>query len=242
MISSTHNPLVKHLVKLRENKKYREEQGRLVVSGYKLIRELTALSPPLKLFVENLSDAPDSIESYLVTPAVLKKISGLSTPEPIAAEFSLPPPSSLMHQAPLLVLDAIRDPGNLGTLLRTALALGWGGVYLLPTCVDPFHEKVIRASRAALFHLPWRIGSWEELKELKESQKLSAYIADMEGEPLSQVHFTKNSLLLLSNEAQGVRPQDHVQGQKIAIPMHAEMESLNVAIAGGILMYGLGRE
>lgn len=241
MISSTQNPLVKHLVKLRENRKYREEQGRVVVSGYKLVRELTALSPPLRIFIEERSDATDVKESYLMTSAVFKKITGLSTPEPIAAEFSLPLPSSLMHQAPLLVLDAIRDPGNLGTLLRTALALGWGGVYLLPTCVDPFHEKVIRASRAALFHLPWRIDSWEQLKELKENQKLTVYIADREGISLSKIHSTKHSLLLLSNEAQGVRSQDYVQGQRITIPMHGEMESLNVAIAGGILMYGLGR-
>ena len=151
MIASLHNPFVKHLVKLREDKKYREEHRSVLISGSTLVREISATNPPKHVFFDR---STESIENGIpVSHAVLKKITGLPSPEPIAAEFPLPHPSSLVGLAPILALDAIRDPGNLGTLIRTALALGWSGIYLLPTCVDFFHEKVIRASRGAAFRL-----------------------------------------------------------------------------------------
>jgi RNA methyltransferase, TrmH family len=238
MITSLYHPLVKHLVKLRESRCYREEMGTLLITGTKLVREIAAHTPPKRIFVQSTSPV-EAPETYIVTDAILKKITGLPSPEPIAAEFPLPHSHLLMNQTPLLALDAIRDPGNLGTLLRTALALGWGGVFLLPTCVDLFHDKVIRSSRAAAYRLPWRIGNWEELTQLCNTNGLHAYIADVEGLPLSHVPASQRILLLLSNEAQGVGQKAEHLGQKITIPMSGEMESLNVAIAGGILMYQL---
>jgi RNA methyltransferase, TrmH family len=239
MIASTHNPLVKHLVKLRENRKYREEQNSVAIFGFKLIGEIAAISPPQKIFVENLSDAPHCPTIYQVSPAVLKKMAGMPSCDPIAAEFFLPPPSTLANNAPLLVLDAVQDPGNVGTLLRTALAFGWRGVFFLPGCADPFHEKVIRSSRGALFWLPWREGSWEELQQIKTKNHLRAYIADIRGKPLPSLQPHKNTLLLLSNEGEGVSCKTEGFGEKITIPMTKESESLNVAIAGGVLMYYL---
>jgi RNA methyltransferase, TrmH family len=232
------NSLVKHLIKLRQNRAYREEQGSVVVSGLKLVKEIAQRATPKRVFVEDPSLCANG-SVYMVSHPLLKKITGLPSPEPIAAEFPLPPTTDLTHVAPLLILDAIRDPGNLGTLIRTALALGWGGVFFLPTCVDPFHEKVIRASRGALFYLPWREGSWEEFIALKNRGELTLFIADKEGAPLSSIRAEKKSALLMSNEAQGVRPRVVEFGQKITIPMMGSMESLNVAVAGGILMYYL---
>ena len=239
MIASAQNVLVKHLVKLRENKHYREKCGSILVSGIKLIREIAVQTPPNKLFVLDPLDSFLDVPTYQISPAVLKKITGLPSPEPIAAEFPLPPQSSMEKRAPILVLDAIRDPGNLGTLLRTSLAFGWGGVFFLPTCVDPFNEKVIRSSRGALFRLPWKIGTWEDLSKLKETEKLTAYIADIEGEALTSIQKEKNLLLILSNEAHGVCQQGEAFGKKITIPMEEKMESLNVSVAGAILMYFL---
>lgn len=239
MIASLQNPLVKHLVKLREERNYREQQGSVLITGNKLVSEVAAHLKPKKWFVTETCPISATGEVYLVTPAVMKKITGLPTPEPIAAEFPLPGPQNLTGKAPLLALDAIRDPGNLGTLIRTALALGWAGVFFLPTCVDLFHEKAIRASRAAAFHLPWQTGTWEELERLGKGGNLKTYIADMEGESISTVQSTSHALLLLSNEAQGVQNRAKNFGQKITIPMQGEMESLNVAMAGAILMYML---
>ena len=241
LIESLQNPLVKHLVQLREEKKYREQQGSVLITGNKLVREVAAHFAPKMWFVTDISTFSLDGEVYLVTPAVMKKITGLPTPEPIAAEFPLPQPHDLIGKAPLLALDAIRDPGNLGTLVRTALALGWAGVFFLPTCVDLFHEKAIRASRAAPFYLPWQTGTWEELEQLCKTNNLKTYIADMEGVSLKAAPPTHQTLLLLSNEAQGVQERGMKFGQKITIPMQTEMESLNVAIAGAILMYTLNQ-
>lgn len=176
-------------------------------------------------------------EVFLTTPPVLKKLIGLPSYEPIAAEFPLPTPSELEGAGPLLVLDAIRDPGNMGTLLRTALGMGWQGVFLLPTCVDPFHDKVIRASRGALFQLPWRQGDWRELLLFQKKQALKLYVADIEGTPLKKATLDTKALLLLSNEARGVSEECKELGEKITIPMPGGTESLNVAVAGSILMF-----
>ena len=147
----------------------------------------------------------------------------MPSPEPIAAEFSLPPPSELKNATPLLALDAIRDPGNLGTLIRTALALGWQGVFFLPGCADPFSDKVLRASRGALFRLPWREGSWEELAHLKKEEGLHAYSADVEGELVNKVTREKKMVLVLSNESQGITAQAKEFGQRVTIPMKGRM-------------------
>src|ERR1700722_14523788 len=124
MITSVQNPLVRHSVKLRENRGYREEHGSVIVAGLKLIREIATQTPARKIFVENGFEISFKGEIHQVTHAVLKKITGLPAPEPIAAEFPLPKAASLIHSAPLLALDAIRDTGNVGTLIRTALAIG----------------------------------------------------------------------------------------------------------------------
>jgi len=189
--------------------------------------------PPKCIFTEK----PYPLPHTLVSKSVMKKITALTSPEGIAAEFPLPHPSSLERKAPLLALERINDPGNMGTLIRTALALGWEGVFFLPGCVDPFHEKVIRSSRGALFHLPWKQGGWDELKKLN----LIPYTADIEGRSLSEVKPEKELLLLLSNEAQGISEEGKRFGQKITIPMSGKMESLNVAISGAIMMYVLGQ-
>lgn len=239
MISSLQNPLVKHCVKLRESRQYREEMQSVFITGHKMVDELMRMCQPKRLFFMEKKEIREPIEAYQVSEAVLKKITGLPSPEGIAAEFPLPKPSALEPISSLIALDRIADPGNLGTLIRTALALGWDGVFLLPGCVDPFHDKTMRASRGALFHFPWASGSWEELSQLKEHNNLTAYVADMHGVPISSLSKNVRPLLLLSNEAQGISKEGSHFGIAISIPMKGEMESLNVAIAGAILMYAL---
>lgn len=239
MIASLHNPLVKHFVKLREEKHYRWEQRSVLITGYKLVQEVAARRPPKQWIVTEPCPMFITGKVQHVTPTVMKKITGLPSPEPIAAEFPLPEPQSLTHKAPLLALDGIRDPGNLGTLIRTALALGWSGVFFLPTCVDLFHEKALRSARAAPFYFPWQIGSWDELHQIAEMGNLKTYIADTEGDSIQTLQPSSQILLVLSNEAQGVQSHAKKNGYTITIPICGDMESLNVAIAGAILMYEL---
>lgn len=210
-ITSLTNPLVKHFVKLRTKKRYREEHNSVVVASKKLVEELSRHTAP-KVVVTDASEA------------VFQKMTGQKAPEGVVAEFPLPAPSKLGGNY-ILVLDRITDPGNLGTLLRTALALSWDGVLLLPGCTDPFNEKAFTASRGALFKLPYAYGSVDQLS-------LPILVAAPKGTPFSPC---KKCALVLGNEAHG----SEVKGELITIPQSNEMESLNVAIAGGILMHGL---
>ena len=230
------NTLLKHLVKLRKNFHYREEHHAVVVSGRKLVKELAQKISPKKVFITKSFDAfPVQGEIYYVTIKDLKKITGLLSPEEIVAEFPLPEATSLEGKKRILALDQIADPGNLGTLIRTAHALGWEGVFFLPNCVDPFNDKVLRASRGALFSLPWYIGDWEEISGCIKKSALTPYIADIRGKPLSSFTMKQERvLLLLSNEAHGVSERGKTLGERVSIPMEGVAESLNVAIAGAI--------
>jgi RNA methyltransferase, TrmH family len=117
-------------------------------------------------------------ETYLGTPAVLKKIIGLETDDLVAAEVALPESSSLAGAKKIIVLERLSDPGNVGTILRTALALGWDGAFITPGTADPFNDKALRAARGAPLFLPLRFGTIEELK-------MPLYIADVHGKNLS---------------------------------------------------------
>jgi TrmH family RNA methyltransferase len=239
-ISSLQNPVVKHLVQLRENPSYRRKCRRVLVTGVKLVKEISCLINPISV-IQLESTKKDTEENLiLVSENVLKKITGLQTPEPIAAEFPLPDPSNLLTAQRILVLDRISDPGNMGTLLRTALALGWEGALILSGCVDLFNEKVIRSSRAASFKLPYFEGTWQNIKELIQYNAFTPLIADTQGMNIRELSHQKKILLILSSESLGVDEKAIQLAKQVTIPMPGNMESLNVAVAGSILMYLLG--
>lgn len=231
MITSSQNPLVKHLVKLRQNRKYRQEQKSVLISSAKLIREISHFLTPKTLLVSGQH----------ITPEVLKKITGLPTPEGTVAEFPMPEPTPLTDKKSLLVLDTLTDPGNVGTLVRTALALGWEGLYLLSGSVDLFNEKALTAARGASFRLPYAYGNWETLQTLIREKNFHVYIADASGKSLEEVSPQEPLLLILGSEAHGITEAAKNLGETISIPISEEAESLNVAVAGGILMHRLKR-
>jgi TrmH family RNA methyltransferase len=239
-ITSTSNNLVKHVVKIREDSSYRQEHQQVLVSGRKVVAEIAQIFCPLKIFVEKTyEEYPHASEICKISPPVLKKITGLVNPEGIAALFKLPKPMLLDNKKRILVTEDIADPGNLGTLMRTALALGFEGIFLLGKGVDPFHDKVLRASRGALFKLNYEMGNWQRLLELTKNRRDHCFVADIHGEPLNNIARQHELILLLSNESQGVSAHASNFGKKICIPMAGPMESLNVSIAGAILMYNL---
>lgn len=234
-ITSLQHPLVKDLVKLRQEKDFREQEKSVLLVGIKLVTEL-AKHLPLKILISD-HEFPhlSAAETFLATPEILKKITGLQTPEGVAAVVPLPAPADLKNCSPLLVLDKLSDPGNVGTLLRTALGLGWKGAFLTPGSADPFNEKAIRAAKGATFLLPLRSGAWEELS----LQDKTVFVADLHGQPLDKIAKKEKVVLILGNETHG--PSAHAKkiGAPISIPMSPAMESLNVACAGAILMYAL---
>lgn len=245
-ITSLQHPLVKTLVRIRKDKRVREEENLVLISGKTQIEESAQRQGLTMLFLAKGIDIPNNWKAdvlYWTTKEIIKKITGLVEPELIAATIPLPEKKSLENKQWILALDGLTDPGNLGTLLRTALSLGWEGGFLLPGCVDPFNEKAIRSAKGASFRLPICFGEGEQLLLLAKKNNLLIWTADMEGTPLRQIQRTfpnqNGSILILGNETHGISPLFKQHSQKVMIPMIGDMESLNVASAGAILLHGL---
>lgn len=236
LISSLQHPLVKRLVKLRDNKAFRTQEKSVLVVGVTLVSDVAARLP-LKTLI-SVDPLPfHAKESYLAPPNVLEKIINISSHDLVAAEVELPEQSSLEKLKTIVVLDGLADPGNVGTILRTAVALGWEGAFLTPKTADPYNDKALRAARGAALFLPLRQGSYEELEKLVRSNGLKVYIADVEGKKLNEISFKKPLALVLGHETLGPSTEVRALGETVSIPMTNQMESLNVATAAAILMY-----
>lgn len=247
-ITSLQHPTVKHLMKLRQNRDYREDHHQVVVSGIKLVHELIKDGFAIKTLVaknESLIPHGNKVDEVMVaSEEIIKKITGLQAPDGLIAEIAKPKPSSLSGVQRLLVCDGLGDPGNLGTLLRTALALGWDGAFLINPICDVYNDKALRAAKGATFRLPLREGSWDDLRQLTSENKLKLWVADLKGDSVQEAVKQKSSggiALVMSHEAHGVSEQAATHCQAVTIPMSGKIESLNVAIAGGIIMYELGK-
>jgi RNA methyltransferase, TrmH family len=228
-ITSLQHPLVKHWVQLRQNRDYREEKKEILVAGKKMAGEL-----PIHTLISVEPLKTKAKEAYLVTEEILQKITGLRSTDGVAAALPLPAPMDLRSKSYLLILDEISDPGNLGTLIRTALGLGWDGVVLTPNTVDPFNDKALRASKGAIFHLPYMYASHEELAQFKHH----FFTADLKGASLEKAGFTPPLALILSNEGSGPGKWSKALSKKVTIPMQG-IESFNVATSGAILLYAM---
>ncbi len=242
-ITSLQHPLVKHLVKLRQNRSYRQEHSSVMIAGTKPVTELCQDAAAKTLLVMEGHDAPKAVEAnecVFVSEAVMKKVTDMLHPEPLAAEIAIPAQHKLEGIKRLLVLDAVADPGNMGTLLRSALALGWEAVFILDNSVDPFNDKALRAARGATFRLPYRIGDDDACRQVLTHNKLQACVADVSGEAPEALAKEEGIALVLGNEAHGPESNYGAECRRVSIPMPGPMESLNVAVAGGILLYILG--
>lgn len=241
-ITSLQNPYVKHLVHLRQNSDYRYEHKSVVVEGVKVVQEIAAFHQIKALAVCDPALIPRGIsvqDIFLVDEKVMRKVSGMQQPEGIVAEIAMPPFSTLSKASYIVALDHVSDPGNVGAILRTALALGWDGAFLIGEGCDPYNEKAIRAARGATFRIPMRRGSWEQFYDLASRMGEKPFVADLQGMPFEQCPKRAKCLLVLGNEAHGPSQAAFKLCQSIVIPMQGPMESLNVSVAGGILLYNL---
>lgn len=225
---------VKHLGKLVKDSHYRNLEQKVVIEGRQMISELLPLLKSGTLLSTAPFPVPPSFKQIQISENVSKKLSSVKNEREVFVEVDLPQIPLPATCSRLLVLDGVSDPGNLGTLLRTCLALDWDGIYFLPGCCDPFNDKAIRASKGALFRLPYAQGTWKEL----ENFPLEAFSADLEGD-LPESIVSGKMLLVLGNEGQGLSEESKRRCKKVTIPMKKEVESLNVAAAGAILMYAL---
>lgn len=246
LITSLTHSNVKRWVRLREEASERVQEKSVLIQGKKVVTELAAHSTLQSLIVTEAihrSYYPYAHETFVVTEEIMKKVTGVPHPEGIAAVVDLPQETNLSCCSWILALDGVSDPGNVGTLVRTAYALGWEGIYLLPGSCDLYNDKALRASMGATFHMKYQSGSHEELLKLQESSRISFYRADLIGISVESLTSCQRplekALLVMGSESHGVSPQICLKSQAITIPMHEDIDSLNVAVAGGIMLYML---
>ena len=236
-ITGRKNPLLQQVRKLLSSKKYRQETGLFVSDGTKLLQEALRWWDGVETVI--LSDGmdvqvPDSVRLVYVPEDVMAYISPMETPQGALFICRLPQKTEFVPQPGVLLLDCIQDPGNLGTILRTADALQIP-VALLEGCADPYSHKVVRSSMGAVFRTPPVQTTWQQVRQSGipvAVTALSDKAVDIRTANL------KEMAVVIGSEGQGVRQEilDFAQNQLI-IPMDERCESLNAAIAAAIVMW-----
>ncbi len=254
MITSNQNSKIKLVRALLGRAKERREAGLFVIEGVRLFEEAVnsnwefhfvlydeTLSERGKSQVESLKSK--NIEVEEVSASVMKSISETESPQGILAVLKinqLPIPNSPNF---ILIPDQIRDPGNLGTLLRSALATGVQTILIPPETTDAFAPKVLRSGMGAHFKLPIQEMSWEEISQVVKLAGLNVLIADMNGESCWETDLRKPMALIIGSEAEGASESARkLANGKISIPMSGDIESLNAGIAGSVLMFEVLRQ
>jgi len=240
-IVSRKNPLLQQVRRLLTSRKERLSTGLFVSDGTKLLQEAVKWWPGLETVI--LTDSvtaqlPETVRVVRVPEDVMASISPMETPQGALFVCRLPEKEEFVPKPGMLLLDGIQDPGNLGTILRTADALDIP-VALLEGCADPYSHKVVRSSMGAVFRRPVLQVKWEEAKNAFSEAKipvavtaLSDRAVDIRGAKLHTM------AVVIGSEGQGVRREILEQADaELIIPMNPRCESLNAAIAAAIVMW-----
>jgi RNA methyltransferase, TrmH family len=253
MITSTHNSKIQLVRSLLGRSKERREAGAFVAEGVRLLEDALRAKWPFRfvLIGETLNERGKELVTELrgrgadievVADNLMQSVGETESSQGILAvlEYSaLPVPKALSFA---LILDQIRDPGNLGTLLRTGAAAGVEAVFLPPETADAWAPKVVRAGMGAHFVLPIQALNWDEIRT--RTRGLQIHLADMEGAVSCwEADFRSPLALIVGGEAEGASlPAREMATGRVSIPMPGRTESLNAAAAGAILMYEVLRQ
>lgn len=258
IISSTSNEQVKNLTLLQKKAKAREEQGVFVIEGLKMFEEARELGLLIKTYAsesfyhEKILENPgffNGLDYEVITDSIFNNLSETKTPQGILgtvkrASYRL---ESLLGDpnACLILLEDIRDPGNLGTIIRTAEGAGITGVIFNNTTVDIYNPKVIRSTMGSIYRVPFYQTEefYETIHEVKRNG-ITLFAAHLSGiEYDTEGSFQKSCAFLIGNEANGLSERaSEAADQRIRIPMAGKVESLNAAVAAAILMYEAARQ
>lgn len=232
-ITSTQNPYIKQIVELKDAIG-RQKYGLCIVEGERAVRTfLEAGQELVQLYLTDFNKWPDK-QAIHVSPTVMKKISSVITPSGILGVFKIPKPPATL-KAPGVVLAQISDPGNMGTLIRTAAALGLKTVVIVEGA-DPWSPKVIQASAGTIAKVHIFSYSWQEFMQHKGTLLLYAMIVKS-GQSLQKIK-TKNTLFVIGSEAHGLPKEWEKEcDMLVTLPMPGGTESLNAAVAGSIALY-----
>lgn len=255
-ITSTKNPLIKQIRGLAERAN-RKAEGKMAIEGVRLVEDALAagIRPEVLLYdpdaprvhprIKELLDRASAqrIRTIEAAPHVIEAASQVETPQGVIAVLDVPhhEPEAVLGTSELLlvVVDRVQDPGNLGTLIRVADAAGASAVAVTGGSVDPLNPKTVRASMGSLFHLPvFEVDAAKLAEELKR-RSVRTLVADQQGAlEYTSVSWKRPLALVLGSEAAGVARLWHEIAEAVVrIPMYGRAESLNVAIAGALLLY-----
>ena len=240
-ITSRKNPLLQQVKKLLSSKKAREEAGLFVADGTKLLQEAVTYFPGLDTVI--LSDGieakvPEQTKVIRVPGDVMESISPMQSPQGALFLCRLPEKKAFKPMPGMLLLDGIQDPGNIGTILRTADALDIP-VVLLEGCADPYSHKVVRSSMGAVFRTPVLQSDWETVKKSCADAGIPIGVTALSDRAKDlRESDLKTMAVVIGSEGQGVRKEILESADaELIIPMNPHCESLNAAVAATIVMW-----
>ena len=244
-ITSRKNPLLQQVKKLLGSKKAREEAGLFVADGTKLLAEAVKWYPGLDTVI--LSDGiqaevPGHVRTIRVPADVMESISPMSTPQGALFLCRLPKKKTFVPRPGMLLLDGVQDPGNLGTILRTADALEIP-VLLLEGCADPYSHKVVRSSMGAVFRTDVMQSTWAQVKTACDDAGIPIGVTALSDRAMDiRKADVKRMAVVIGSEGQGVRQEIlRNAGAELIIPMNPRCESLNAAVAATIVMWQMAQ-
>lgn len=251
IITSIQNKRIKHAHSLQNKARLRRSEMLIVLEGTRLISDALERggNPDYALYTPESTDyrliaklQTAKTDLIPVTEEVLNYVSDTKQPQGIITIFHIPMPPLPKNPKRVLIFDGIREPGNMGTMLRTAGAAGVDLAILTPDCVDPYNPKALRAGMGAHFRLPIVEAPHQEIQAF--CQDLAVYSASAEGDKLySDVDWTQNWAFIIGNEAHGVSEKIASLAQaSISIPMASKTESLNAAIASAVILFEARRQ
>lgn len=241
-ITSMQNPLIKHIRRLQTDRKYRTQSGEFVADGFKLLDEALKWYPHIRTVILHedhpIPALPEGIRVAQVPDSLMQSLSEMRTPQGVVFTCALPAQEKLTIDRGTLLLDRIQDPGNLGTILRTADAFSVP-VLLTNGCADVYSLKTLRASMGAVFRSTPKYAPMEQILELcKENDiPIAATALTSKAKDLSLLDL-KNYVIVIGSEGQGICEELlSASHEQIIIPMNERCESLNAAIAAAIVMW-----
>ncbi|WP_270527096.1 TrmH family RNA methyltransferase [Longibaculum muris] len=236
MITSLQNETIKEIMKLKQ-KKYRDEKDLFLVEGYHLVEEARKANC-IQMLITTLEEK--FVEKTLyVSDKVMEKLAFTKSPQPIMAICYKNKNQELLKAGKrYLLLDGLQDPGNVGTIMRTALAFGYDQIIMSKDCVDLYNDKVIRSTQGALFQMNTCIIDLKEAITFLKQQGVKVYGTCLQNAQSIDQHQTYSQMaFVMGNEGQGVHQEIlDLCDERLYIPIQS-IESLNVAIAAAITMY-----
>ena len=244
-ITARKNPLIQQVRRLVTSRKEREVAGLFVADGTKLLAEAVTHWKGLDTVILSdgvYAEVPENVRLVRVPEDVMAYISPMQTPQGALFLCRLPEKSAFVPKPGMLLLDGIQDPGNLGTILRTADALEVP-VALLEGCADPYNHKTVRASMGAVFRTPVVTATWQEVKSACAAAGIPVAVTALShrAKDLRQAAIGTMAVVI-GSEGQGVRQEILEEaGAELIIPMNPNCESLNAAVAATIVMWEMKR-